>query len=146
MARKSGGSLEAVRIIFWVYLTLLTVLVVFKGFAGNISLGWNTDRVNLVPFHTIGVYFKLHSVEIYARNIWGNILPFIPFGILLPAAYPKMRRFWVTMLVAFAIILLFETLQLLTGLGSFDVDDIILNMASCAIGYFLYWVFVGRKR
>ena len=38
--------------------------------------------------------------------------------------------------------LIFETIQLLTGLGEFDVDDILLNILGAVIGYMFYHIVV----
>ena len=42
-------------------------------------------------------------------------------------------------------ILLIEALQLFTLLGSFDVDDIILNLCGMTVGYFLNLLFHRKK-
>ena len=42
------------------------------------------------------------------------------------------------MLAIIFLSLAFETTQLLTGLGVFDVDDIILNTSGGALGYIIY--------
>ena len=71
-------------------------------------------------------------------NIGGNIIGFIPFGILLPVLFLSLRKIWKTVFTVFCISLLFETTQLLTGLGVFDVDDLILNTAGGLLGYIIY--------
>ena len=67
---------------------------------------------------------------------WGNTAAFIPFGILIPWLYGvKFVRF---MLGFFASILVLETIQALTLLGSFDINDALQNSVGAAIGFAAY--------
>ncbi len=105
--------------------------------------GWK--HANLKPFSTIFLFYKSKRLreEYKYINIGGNIIGFVPLGILLPALFISFRSIWKIALVSFFISLLFETTQLLTGLGAFDVDDIILNTAGGIVGYILY---LGLKK
>lgn len=73
-------------------------------------------------------------------NLYGNIIAFIPFGMLLRWARNKNT----TLLQAFLYSLVFtftiETAQYITKLGVFDVDDIIMNTLGGVIGYGIYYV------
>jgi glycopeptide antibiotics resistance protein len=97
------------------------------------------DAANLQPFSTIRLFSsKRVSAEYSYKNIGGNIIGFIPLGILLPLLFSFFRRFiWLTGTV-FLISLLFETTQLVAGIGIFDVDDLILNTAGGILGYILF--------
>ena len=93
---------------------------------------------NLQPLHTIMLYFNLilHDFGPFLRivalvNLLGNVLIFVPMGRLLAKRYPR----WKCLLMGFLLLLLVETVQLLTLTGSFDVDDILLNLTGIAIGY-----------
>jgi len=83
------------------------------------------------------------SSEYSYKNIGGNIIGFIPLGILLPMVFPFLRRWWRLTLCVFCLSLSFETFQLLTGVGVFDVDDLILNTTGGLIGYIFY--VVGKR-
>jgi len=134
-----------VKIIWWVYIVLLLVVVVIK-FRG--SFEELVDRItcapfgtyNLVPFATTGE-FLAHFSEGWARyNIYGNIIPFMPFGFFLPLVFQKANS-WIRVLgIGFCSILLIELFQFFTRLGTFDVDDIILNMIGIMSGYFIMWL------
>jgi len=64
---------------------------------------------------------------------FGNIAAFIPFGILIPLLY---RVGFVRFMTLFILsILVLETVQALTLLGSFDMNDVIQNSLGAAIGY-----------
>ncbi|MFJ7735390.1 VanZ family protein [Lysinibacillus sp. NPDC097287] len=67
---------------------------------------------------------------------FGNLAGFIPFGILIPMLYRcKFSRF---ISLFFLSILVLETLQMLTFLGSFDLMDAIVNTIGAGIGFCAY--------
>lgn len=70
-------------------------------------------------------------------NLIGNIAIFIPLGIFLQL-FHKNKRITPCLAWVFSATLAIELLQLLTGLGIFDVDDLILNFFGGFIGIFLY--------
>lgn len=73
----------------------------------------------------------------------GNMAAFIPFGILIPLLYPmKFVRFMIGFLVS---ILLLETIQALTLLGSFDMGDVLKNSTGAVIGFAAYGVGIRAK-
>ncbi|WP_052344284.1 VanZ family protein [Bacillus ndiopicus] len=67
---------------------------------------------------------------------FGNIAAFIPFGILLPLLYRFTYKKFISMFLV--IIFALETLQALTRLGSFDINDVISNTIGATIGYIIY--------
>ncbi len=103
------------------------------------------ENINFKPFYTIDNYINVifhYPESFYYRhcitNLLGNIVLFIPAGYLLPRLFGTMRKFIVFFLTVLVVMLFVESLQLLTLLGSFDVDDIILNISGMLIGYILY--------
>ena len=94
----------------------------------------------VTAFRTINLYKKgLERNNLTAEyNIWGNLLGFVPLGILLPLAIPFFRRWWVMIPAGFLVSLGFECLQLYTGLGVWDVDDLLLNTGGATAGYVLF--------
>lgn len=106
------------------------------------------QNVNLQPFLTIRnyLYVIIHrsndSVLVHCIvNLLGNVLLFIPAGLWLPKLCPRLRNFFRFFFTCFGVILLVETVQLFTLLGSFDVDDIILNLFGMTAGFVLYHIF-----
>lgn len=69
-------------------------------------------------------------------NLAGNVIIFIPFGIFLPMA-SKYRDFIATCGYSFILSLMVELFQLVTRIGSFDVDDLLLNTLGGALGYII---------
>lgn len=100
-------------------------------------------RYNLVPLKEIKRYIAYYNqLGAYAVgiNIIGNIIAFVPLGILLPVFSRKRLRFVSVLLLTFMFSLVIELIQLVSKVGSFDVDDIILNTLGGIIGYLLYFV------
>ena len=62
-----------------------------------------------------------------AFNVSSIILAFVPFGLFFPLLSRKNRGFWKVALISFEVSLLVELIQLVTRVGSCDVDDMILN-------------------
>ena len=98
---------------------------------------------NLQPFDTLRRYiWVLQNSQSQAQlrhavvNLVGNVVMFVPLGLLLPALWQGLRRFWLYLLWLTAIILAVELLQLLSGLGSCDVDDLLLNVCGGSLGFF----------
>ena len=63
-----------------------------------------------------------------------NVFMFIPFGVLLPMVFQRLRALWKTVLGAFGITVMIETLQYFTG-RSADIDDVIMNVLGGVLGY-----------
>ncbi|WP_375199170.1 VanZ family protein [Bacillus sp. RS11] len=132
---------------FTIYILMLLIFVVFK-FNGDVqdvinTIHINKNRgvgVNLVPFATIEAYISDIDSDISFINILGNIIPFIPMGFIIPMAFSSLRNFMKTMITCLLLICSIEILQLIFYVGSFDVDDIILNQISCIIGFVLFKV------
>ena len=73
-------------------------------------------------------------------NIWGNIICFLPFGFFVPVQFKKMRHGISTAIATFVFSLLVESFQLVFKIGSFDVDDIMLNTLGGILGYIMYMI------
>lgn len=154
MAKRKSNTQPLWRFLFLVYMGLMLWLLFGR------SRGWNQElsyaqllaqNINLKPFYTIRNYLNivLHypNAEIFPHcvvNLVGNVVMFIPAGWLLPRIFRTMRNFLLFFLICLCAILLVEVTQLMTLLGSFDVDDIILNLSGMVIGFIL-WKCTARK-
>ncbi|MDQ0492451.1 glycopeptide antibiotics resistance protein [Paenibacillus brasilensis] len=74
---------------------------------------------------------------------FGNIIAFIPFGILIPLLYRITFVRFITLF--FLSIIVMETIQALSFLGSFDVNDAIQNSLGAAVGFGAYKLGVRSK-
>lgn len=93
--------------------------------------------VNLVPFRTIRNYIKYSGFLHTMINIFGNIIIFVPFGILLAEIFPKTRNILKILAITFATSFFVEFIQFFIG-RSVDIDDLILNLLGSVIGYFIW--------
>lgn len=80
-------------------------------------------------------------------NVFGNVLLFVPLGVLLASFFQKNsgRR---TILGCFLVSIGIEIAQFI-GLSSriADIDDVVLNVAGGVLGYGIHrWITVGKKR
>lgn len=77
------------------------------------------------------------NYNVFARNVFGNIIMFIPLGALLPMMFPKLRHFGRVALVAVALSFSIEFIQYWIG-GVSDIDDLMLNTLGACLGYAVY--------
>ena len=136
------------------YIAILIYFVLFSDQLGRAD-GYNTYRYNLVPFQEIHRFIAYRdSVPMWAFlvNMIGNVLVFVPIGFLLPIIGKGEVGLVRSVVNAFVLSLCIETLQLVTRVGVFDVDDLILNTLGGAIGWMafslirkLFYQFIERK-
>ena len=135
-----------IKISFIIYIFTLGVLL-FGGSRGHWAdfsiLQYAAMQMNLVPFETIMLYIRAMVREtinpgIAVANLLGNFLLFMPMGVYLPFFFKKIRTLLDYVLYMIPILTMVELVQLLTKRGSFDIDDLILNLSGAMIG-FLIW-------
>lgn len=106
--------------------------------------------VNLVPFRTIKNYIKYSGFLHTMINIMGNVIIFVPFGILLPEIFSKTRNILKILVITFFTSFFVEFIQFFIG-RSVDIDDLMLNVLGSVIGYFIWkknlrFKFAKKKR
>jgi len=134
--------------IFGLYLLILFRLLVLKySFheLEQILAGWKPDAVyegaregNLVLFRTIRMYIDYYGQLNSFENLFGNILVFIPVGIFYPLAFRGRYSKWFFLPVVLGITIGIELTQLISLLGKFDVDDILLNCFGAVAGFIFF--------
>ena len=127
-------------VLFLMYLCLLAYFMFFSESFGRTD----TDReyaYNLVPLKEIIRYFRYYrtlGMTLFLINIVGNIAAFMPFGFFLPIISRRSRKWYNTVSFGLVFSLTLETLQLVLRVGSFDVDDMLLNTIGAALGFWVY--------
>lgn len=82
--------------------------------------------------------FRTFSNTFFARKqIYENIIMFIPYAVLLYSLAWTFRRLWVCVLIGMGSSLLIEVTQWITRTGYFELDDIMLNTMGMLIGYMI---------
>ena len=143
-----------VRLLFLVYCGVMLWLLFGQRMDGGeiqITQGINKDNLNLMPFKTLRLYWRMleqGASEALLRhaiiNLVGNVAVFIPLGWFLPFIWENMRSFLKMLLLTTGCICLVEICQLITNLGSCDIDDLILNLVGISLGYGIWLLF--RKK
>ena len=104
----------------------------------------STYRYNLEPFKEIIRFIKYRHVVGYSAfviNVIGNVVAFMPFGFFIPHIAVKRTGCIKVLSLTFIFTLSVETIQLVSKLGRFDIDDIILNTLGGILGYILYLIY-----
>lgn len=138
-ANKKRRRLAA-GILFVLYFVVLFYFLFFSEEMGRTYVT-QTYRYNLVPFKEIGRFIHYRESlgwRTVFLNIVGNVAAFLPFGTFLPIFSTRCRRLLNTALYSFELSLLVELLQLVFKVGTFDVDDLMLNTLGGIIGFLIY--------
>ncbi|WP_240982529.1 VanZ family protein [Streptomyces sp. S3(2020)] len=99
-------------------------------------------HTNLHPGRSLRAYLDQPELRDAAKQVGGNLLLGVPFGVLVPVLAPRTRGVLRVLLLTAVVMLLVEFAQgaMITG-RAFDIDDVILNTTGALIGY----VLLGRR-
>lgn len=124
---------ELTYLLFVIYILSLFYIVTFQD--DNYGLS------NLIPFKEIFRYNI--SSRLFLKNIIGNILLYLPFGLFV-TAYIDENKIYPTIILTFIASLSIELIQLAIG-RVFDIDDIILNIVGGFLGAVIF-IILDRLR
>ncbi len=142
---KKSNKKHLYTVLFIVYMAFLIYFLFFSDVFGRTTV-YDHYRYSIVPFTEIKRYWNL-LIEgdwmPFIINVCGNVILFMPFGYMFGMFADRKQTGVVmglldTFVAAFLMILIVETCQLLTKVGVFDVDDIILNVSGALLGYVAY--------
>lgn len=127
-------------------LYLIIYVVVLIGFVfsnARSSSGYINNNIrhynyNFIPFKSIiellnsplGLKFGLY-------NIIGNFLMLTPLSVLLPLINEKFKDIKKYIITIFTLIIIIELMQFIFNIGSFDIDDCLLNFLGAIIFYII---------
>ena len=150
---KAKGMRWAAACAFLAYGAILIRFVVFKDLPiiriGHVRLkfaGPHTGPGNLVPFKTIGPQLLgqgNHLIDMV--NLIGNIVAFMPIGLLAPLVFQSVSWRKAVFLGVFTG-LSFEVMEIVFHVGIFDIDDVILNAVGVVAGYGAFVLFKRLAR
>lgn len=140
-------------VLFICYLYVLIKVILFK--FGPVDLAYlesqlrrlavNSDHMrsrldfaNFVPFRSINQNINRLSNHHDLVNLFGNIAIFAPLGIFV-GLMAKGKAVGV-FLTSLGVSLSLECAQIVFSMGSFDVDDLILNTFGGLLGYGAYFI------
>lgn len=138
--RKRIGRFSGLLLLF--YLCVIIYFALFSDTLGR-NVSYIDYQYNLTPFQEIRRFITYRDavpLPIFVLNLLGNLLIFAPLGFLLPLIRMKKTGPFRVLFYAALLSLGIELLQLVTKVGVFDVDDLILNTGGSLIGYVVYWI------
>lgn len=133
-------------ILFVLYLILLIYFLFFAEEMGRNPQMREGYSYNLTLFKEIRRFYEHREIIGYRAlflNIFGNVLAFMPFGFFLPMIWKRTDRLFLTAVSSFLMSLCIETVQLVSRVGSFDVDDLLLNTIGGVLGFLAYRLLRG---
>lgn len=154
----SARTISRWELVLWGYLLWLAFFVVVKVDGDPAYLAARMGRclairgaepgyqLNFVPLASIRMQLRHWPAPWAVKNLLGNVAAFVPFGLLLPLACERFRRFLRLLPLCLAVICAIEVFQYGTLLGSCDIDDLILNLLGCLGGYLIFRCAVGEER
>ncbi len=140
--------IKIIWVFFIIYFIVLLDLIFFKTQLGTINYHYSQIASRLTLWHNfrlayftplrgiINVILSHEPMAFIFQNTLGNIVCFMPLGFLVPVLLPVTNRLRRIVLVGLALSFIFETIQLFGFFGNFDVDDMILNTAGTALGFY----------
>ena len=144
MNKRTSKKRVFITLLFILYIILLLFAVLFMDRSVK-----DEYQYNLVLFDEIKRYFRYREQVgnwIFFRNIMGNVVGFIPLGTFWPYVFPKMKNPVLVTLVCLEWSLVIEITQLVFKIGSFDVDDLLLNTAGGLLGCIIYYIWMAIWR
>lgn len=128
---SKGYARKATVNVLIVYTAVMLYFLYF-GFDRMNNIHNETRGYNLVP-NSIPLSLPLGGLTWFWFFNFANFAAFLPYGMFVPLLVRI--RFLPFLGLFFIMISILETLQWATGLGSFDIDDILTNGLGVAVGY-----------
>ena len=146
MSANSSSKVRTLgKVLFILYIGFILYFLLITDWYGRTGDS-NGYQYNLELFREIRRFWNYRRIvgyNVMFANIFGNVIIFIPFGFFLPMA-SKHRSFLITIFYSFSLSFIVEIFQLITMVGSFDVDDLLLNTLGGICGYVLF-ILLYRK-
>jgi len=133
------------KLLFVLYIAFLIYFLIFSDWYGRAGTG--EYRYNLELFKEIKRFWT-HREQlgmVAYENLFGNIIIFMPFGFFMPMA-SKYKSFFLTVFFSFSLSFFVEIFQFITRVGSFDVDDLLLNTIGGMLGYIVFVICSALRR
>lgn len=155
-ARRLPFGLIAARVLLVLYFGWLAGAVLFPIPLSAPVTGLSRDPTvlnhpNLVPLATLRETLALQGWP-RLRLFVGNILVFVPFGVLAPIVWPRLNGLGRMALAGLLLSLTIELGQLAVSLTlrswvrMSDVDDVLLNVPGVLLGFALYRTLAASRR
>lgn len=145
--RKTKALRAFGKVLFLLYVGFLIYFLFLAEWYGRTGVS-EEYRYNLELFREIKRFIiyrdQLGAFAVFA-NLAGNILIFVPYGFFISMA-SRSRGFFKTLFFSMGLSLCVEITQLFSRVGSFDVDDILLNTVGGVVGYIIFLICNAIRR
>lgn len=139
-------------LLFFIYFLLLLNITIFKSSSISFRNPINSYEykeygisgiINFIPFvETIKTITDGYTPIINPlRNIFGNMLAFMPLGFFIPLLFSKYNNIKRIFLLGLISSLAIELVQLFVGYNVTDIDDVIYNTIGSILGLLCFKVF-----
>lgn len=103
----------------------------------NRETGSSRTKKNLEFFWCLRLALQTGKFR-YWGDIIGNILLFIPLGLLIPLAFPQLSKLYIVFFCGMILSVSIELIQYFARLGILELDDIFHNTCGTVSGYLMY--------
>ena len=145
--RKTRALRAFGKVLFLLYVGFLIYFLFLAEWYGRTGVS-EEYRYNLELFREIKRFIiyrdQLGAFAVFA-NLAGNILIFVPYGFFISMA-SRSRGLFKTLFFSMGLSLCVEITQLFSRVGSFDVDDILLNTVGGVVGYIIFLICNAIRR
>lgn len=145
-------GMDGIRVVGWIvfsgYLFMLLYMLFFAEMWGRTEIT-GVYSYNLQPFQEIMRFIRYREqlgFWVVFFNLGGNVIGFMPFGFCVPLLDRYHRRWYVICAETMAVSVCIELIQLVTRVGSCDVDDVLLNTIGGVIGYVIFMRIMMMRR
>ncbi|MCR5527467.1 MAG: VanZ family protein [Lachnospiraceae bacterium] len=129
----SGRFLWLMALTLYAYFALTLTLF-------NRNFGQFDNSEATLTFFQMSVLFP----ELTLIHLAENFMLTLPLGFLLPQGFKIFRKPYFGAVSGLVMSIIIETTQYFTGLGHFELDDIIMNTLGAAAGY-LFFIYVSKR-
>ena len=127
IAKKNWGRFA------WLMLLTAYLYIAFTLTLFNRSFG-QFDNSSSLSFFEMSVYYPQFTLI----HLSENFLLTLPLGFLMPNCFKAFKKPLLGLITGLFMSLIIESVQYYTGLGKFELDDIIMNSLGAIVGYFFY--------
>lgn len=138
----------------WYHEILLLILYMFivgltsQALTGTFSIkNIDINKINIIPFkilvETYQEIFLSDNINYFIINFLGNIIMFIPIGLLIPILFKVSDLFVISSGFCFSLFIEISQLFLIRGT---DIDDLIFNTLGSILGLLIYKILLKKFR
>ena len=141
-SKKERRNILSIYLIFYI---LAVVGFTFANFRDNVLIdaGISERGFNLIPFSSINQMLNSPlGLKVGLYNVLGNFFMLTPLAVLLPLINDKFKKVINYLIIIVLCSLSIEISQFITKIGSFDIDDLILNMG----GTFIIFLIITKTK